>query len=126
MQPIAPRDAEALARTGAVLLDVRGRADYLRAHLPGARSAPVDGLDFDGEVQRMAPFRDQPVVVYCRDEDCLEGPRALQQLRALGYSSLYQLTGGSVAWWKSGRPMEGAQVEAHMPAMDDEAAHGSA
>ncbi len=69
------------------VVDVRGREEYARGHLPGAVSLP------EAEVMRLAPrllpHREEPVFVYCD-----KGGRsrvAAQLLAALGYRRVWDL-----------------------------------
>ncbi len=41
---ITPKEAQRLLANGAVLVDIRGRDEYARERIPGARNRPVDKL----------------------------------------------------------------------------------
>ena len=50
------------AASGAVVVDVRGAAEYEAGHIPGAWSIPVDQVE-----KRVAELKklNKPIVVYC-------------------------------------------------------------
>ena len=97
--------ADILRRAAAgevVVLDVRPRQEFSVAHLPHARSLPVDELK-----KRIAELpKDVPVVAYCRGPFCLMARDAVELLRKKGYRA-FQLTDGVAEWRARGLPVEG-------------------
>jgi rhodanese-related sulfurtransferase len=93
------------ARSGEVLvLDVRPEAEYAAAHLPHARSLPIDELR-----KRLAELpKDVPVVAYCRGPFCLMAKDAVELLRKKGYRA-FQLTDGVAEWRARGLPIAQAR-----------------
>lgn len=90
------------AATGEVLvLDVRPSEEFAVAHLPHARSLPVDELR-----KRLAELpKDTPVVAYCRGPFCLMAKDAVALLRKKGYRAMH-LTDGVAEWRARGLPIE--------------------
>ncbi len=90
------------AAAGEVLvLDVRPADEYAAAHLPHARSLPVDELK-----RRLAELpKDTPVVAYCRGPFCLMAKAAVELLRNKGYRA-FHLTDGVAEWRAQGLPVE--------------------
>ncbi len=90
------------AKSGEILmLDVRPQAEFDSAHLPHARSLPVDEL-----LNRLAELpQDTPVVAYCRGPFCLMAKDAVDLLRQHGYSA-HHLTDGVAEWRAQGLPVE--------------------
>ena len=90
------------AAAGEVLvLDVRPSDEYATAHLPHARSLPVDELK-----RRLAELpKDTPVVAYCRGPFCLMAKDAVELLRKKGYRA-FHLTDGIAEWRAHGLPIE--------------------
>lgn len=90
------------ARTGElVVLDVRPGDEFAAAHLPHARSLPVDELK-----KRLAELpRDVPVVAYCRGPFCVMARTAVELLRKKGYRA-FHLTDGVAEWRARGLPIE--------------------
>lgn len=79
-----------------VVLDVRPADEYAAAHLPYARSLPVDELK-----RRLSELpRDVPVVAYCRGPFCLMARDAVEVLREKGYRAVHLADG--VAEWRAG------------------------
>lgn len=90
------------AKSGEILmLDVRPQAEFDSAHLPHARSLPVDEL-----LKRLAELpQGTPVVAYCRGPFCLMAKDAVELLRQHGYSA-HHLTDGVAEWRAQGLPIE--------------------
>ena len=90
------------AAAGEVLvLDVRPFDEYATAHLPHARSLPVNELK-----KRLAELpKDTPVVAYCRGPFCLMAKDAVELLRKKGYRA-FHLTDGVAEWRAQGLPIE--------------------
>lgn len=84
-----------------VVLDVRPATEYAAAHLPHARSLPVNELK-----QRLAELPPElPVVAYCRGPFCLMAKEAVELLRQHGYHATH-LTDGVAEWRAHGLPVE--------------------
>ena len=90
------------ARAGeVVVLDVRPGDEFAAAHLPHARSLPVDELR-----KRLAELPpDVPVVAYCRGPFCVMARTAVELLRKKGYRA-FHLTDGVAEWRARGLPIE--------------------
>jgi len=94
---MAPHDRDSLvklARKGdVVVLDVRPSEEFLAAHLPFARSIPLDELK-----QRLAELpQGKMVVAYCRGPYCLMALDAVELLRKKGYDAM-RLPEGVAEW----------------------------
>jgi molybdopterin/thiamine biosynthesis adenylyltransferase/rhodanese-related sulfurtransferase len=90
---------KALARPGAVVLDVREADEYEQGALPGAVHIPRGFLE--SQVEGKLADRDAPVVVYCAG-----GTRsafAAETLGLLGYSDVVSMAGGFNKWKDEGR-----------------------
>lgn len=90
------------ARSGeVVVLDVRPGEEFATAHLPHARSLPVDELK-----KRLDELpRGVPVVAYCRGPFCVMAKQAVDLLRRKGYRA-FHLTDGVAEWRARGLPVE--------------------
>ena len=88
-----------------VLLDVRPRSEFRAAHLPGARSMPLDEL----EARLRELPRDKAIVAYCRGPFCLMSDAAVELLARHGVRASKRVDG--VAEWRAaGLPLEGEAV----------------
>ncbi len=95
---LTANDRESLlkaARKGeVVVLDVRPAEEYLAAHLPFARSIPLNELR-----QRLDELpKDRTIVAYCRGPYCLMATDAVELLKQKGYQATHLRDG--VAEWK--------------------------
>ena len=100
---LVPNDRESLmkaARKGeVVVLDVRPADEYLNAHLPFARSIPLEELR-----QRLSELpKDRAIVAYCRGPYCLMAVDAVALLKQEGYSAIH-LRDGIAEWATAARP----------------------
>lgn len=94
---LAPRDRDSLVRLAkkgeVIVLDVRPAAEYAAAHLPFARSIPLDELK-----NRLAELpAGKAVVAYCRGPYCLMARDAVELLRKKGYDAV-RLPEGVAEW----------------------------
>jgi len=95
--------SEILRRAAAgeiTVLDVRPQAEFSVAHLPHARSLPIEELK-----KRLAELpKDVPVVAYCRGPFCLMAKAATELLRKKGYQA-FHLADGVAEWRARGLPV---------------------
>jgi rhodanese-related sulfurtransferase/DNA-binding HxlR family transcriptional regulator len=96
-QALAPRDRDSLVRLAkkgeVVMLDVRPVAEYEAAHLPFARSMPLDELK--DRLAELPPGK--TIVAYCRGPYCLMAKDAVELLRQQGFDAL-RLPEGVAEW----------------------------
>jgi rhodanese-related sulfurtransferase len=106
---LTPHSAAALLarvrRGDVVLLDVRPHGEYRAAHLPGARSIPLDELEARlGELPR-----DCDVVAYCRGPFCVMSDAAVELLERHGLRARKRAD-GVPQWRAAGLPLESASA----------------
>lgn len=83
-----------------IVIDVRPYAEYQTAHLPFARSMPIDEIS-----SRLAELpSDKTIVAYCRGPFCLFAEEACQWLRGRGYR-VHPLRDGVSEWQAAGLPL---------------------
>ena len=87
------------------LLDVREQGQYGEAHLFYATPLPYSRLELD--TPRLVPRQSTRIVVYDSGEADTQGValRAAERLRALGYTDVCLLEGGSRAWKAAGHAL---------------------
>ena len=86
-----------------LLLDVRPAAEFRSAHLPGARSLPLDELE--ARIRDLP--RDKEVVAYCRGPFCLMAGAAVELLARHGLQAR-KCPDGVPEWRAAGLPLESA------------------
>jgi rhodanese-related sulfurtransferase/DNA-binding transcriptional ArsR family regulator len=84
-----------------VLLDVRPSVEFEAAHIPGARSAPIDALK--RELGTLPKSR--RIVAYCRGPYCVYALEAVRMLRARGFDAR-RMEEGVPEWRARGLPVE--------------------
>jgi rhodanese-related sulfurtransferase len=98
---IAPAELETLIATQAVdLVDVRNPDEWATGHIPGARLVPLDVLRADPD----AALPHGVTIVFI----CAKGVRSMTAAKLaerLGYTSLYNLEGGTKEWARLGLPI---------------------
>jgi rhodanese-related sulfurtransferase len=88
-------------RENPLLVDLSARADFEKMHVPGARH--VLPSQFDPEHKDLAKARELPVVVM--DKDGRGADKAAQRLVKAGFSKVYTLGGGVLAWQQAQLPV---------------------
>jgi rhodanese-related sulfurtransferase len=84
------------------IVDVRTLEEYIRGHLSGSISLPLDQLQMQAD--EILKDKNRPVLVYC-----LSGSRSLvaaQILESLGYQKIYNMTHGLMEWRIQNLPLE--------------------
>jgi rhodanese-related sulfurtransferase len=88
-------------RENPLLIDLSARADFEKAHVPGARNVAMS--QFDPEHKDLAKARELPVVVM--DKDGRSTDKAAQRLVKAGFGKVYTLGGGVFAWQQAQLPV---------------------
>lgn len=90
------------ARRGEIIvIDVRPQTEYQTAHLPFARSMPLEEIE-----QRMRELpADKKIVAYCRGPYCLLSDSAVSLLRSQGFQ-VSKIADGVSEWQAAGLPIE--------------------
>ena len=84
-----------------LLLDVRTDNEFAQGHLRGAQQIDFYRDDFSDALEKLD--KDQPVFIYCRSGN--RSGKAAKQMKAMGFSAVYNLEGGIGAWSKRGKPI---------------------
>jgi len=99
---ITPLQATLLMNQNALVLDVRGAADYEKGHMLHARNVPL--ADLESRVTEFEKYKAKPVLVVCDNGN--QSTRAAAILRKKGFEQLAVLGGGLGAWQQAGLPLE--------------------
>ena len=102
---LTPETAQSLldkVRSGdVVLLDVRPAAEFRVAHIPGARSVPLEELQ--ARIRELP--RDKDIVAYCRGPFCLMSESAVALLKNQGFRARKSAE-GVPEWRAAGMPVD--------------------
>lgn len=86
----------------ALVLDVREANEFKGGRLLNAKHIPLGKLrERVGELER---YREKPLVVVCRSGN--RSATACSMLGREGFTQVYNLSGGMMAWQKAGLPVE--------------------
>ncbi|MEM3642195.1 MAG: rhodanese-like domain-containing protein, partial [Candidatus Bathyarchaeia archaeon] len=89
------------ARGNLVILDVRNQSEYTLGHLYGAVLIPV--YELEERISELQEHVDDPIIVYCKAGS--RSPIACQILASHGFTKVYNMLGGILAWIKAGYPI---------------------
>ena len=85
-----------------LILDVRDEKDFASGHLPKARHIPV--RDLSRRIEEIAKFKAKPVIV--TDTRGARAGAACRLLKREGFTNVFQLRGGLLAWQQASLPVE--------------------
>lgn len=88
-------------RDSPLLIDLSAIADFEKMHVPGAKHVAMS--QFDPENKDLAKARELPVVVM--DKDGRNSDGAAQRLIKAGFTRVYTLAGGVLAWQQAQLPV---------------------
>lgn len=88
--------------TEAIILDVRTAEEYAEGHLPEAELLDVQAADFVSGLEGLD--KEQAYFVYCRSG--ARSALATELMTQAGFSDIYELTGGIMAWEAAGFRVE--------------------
>lgn len=95
------RAVQLINRDGAVVVDVRGVAEFSSGHIVGAINVPENTLAQGAKV--LEKDRDKPLLLCCAAG--MVSARAGRTLKKLGYRKLFALKGGIAAWQQENLPL---------------------
>ena len=103
IEAISPKEASAMyTEKRAVIVDVREDSEWNEQHIPGAIHIPLAQLT--ERLAELKQYKDSPVITQCRTGG--RSAKALDVLKSAGFSKVYNMDGGIVAWDKSGLKTE--------------------
>ena len=100
-QAVGPTDAVRLLNQGAVLVDVRSKAEFDGGHVIDARHVPQEEIAGAGE--SLKKFKDKVVITCC--ESGMRSGAAARVLQAQGFTKVVNLRGGLQAWRADNLPL---------------------
>jgi rhodanese-related sulfurtransferase len=105
VRTITPKELQQLldAESGVIVLDVRTPAEYATAHVPAARSEPLDGLSPQMLLKSGQVSKDKPVYLLCQAGG--RAAKAAERFSAEGFARPIVVQGGTSAWIDAGLPV---------------------
>lgn len=101
-QHLAASDfSTAIKQPGTIVLDVRTPAEFSEGHLPAAKNIDVEAAEFATTIAALD--KNATYAVYCRSGN--RSGTALEQMTAAGFTHVYDLADGIVAWQNMGGPI---------------------
>lgn len=94
IKEVSPAEADELAATGAIVLDVRDKEEFEQDHIEGAAQLSRGTLEM--RINEVAPDKDAPIVCYCAGGN--RGALAADTLQQLGYKNVWSIAGGLKAY----------------------------
>lgn len=98
----APEAVRRMNHDDAVVLDVREDQEFSEGHIVNALHIPVGVLD--KRLDELEAHKDKPIIVYCRSGD--RAARASATLHKQGFTAVFKLNGGVLAWRAANLPVE--------------------
>lgn len=85
----------------ALVLDVRNDEEYKAGHILNSMQIPLGKLN--ERIGDLEKYKDQPIVLVCRSGN--RSVAACSMLGKSGFSQVYNLAGGIIAWQKANLPL---------------------
>jgi rhodanese-related sulfurtransferase len=100
-QTVGPLDAVRLLNQGALVIDVRTKAEFDGGHIIDAKHVPQDEIAQSAEMLKR--FREKVVIACC--ESGMRSGAAARVLRAQGFTKVVNLRGGLQSWRAENLPL---------------------
>jgi len=93
------RFAELVSKEDGQILDVRTPEEWEEGIIKGATKMNFFDKDFNSQLEKLD--KTKPVYVYCKSGG--RSGKAAKQLEKMGFTSVYNLLGGMIAWEGAGK-----------------------
>jgi rhodanese-related sulfurtransferase len=105
VKTIKPEELNRLHQQGNAveMIDVRTPAEYAQVHAEGAKLVSLDRLDPKALLAERDGNAADPIYVLCHSG--ARGAKACTQFEAAGFSNVFNVEGGTVAWEQAGLPV---------------------
>lgn len=101
VQTVGPDEFRAAVDEGADIIDVRTPAEFAEGHIEGATNIDLNGGNFEAAIGQLDSSK--TYAVYCRSGN--RSATATGIMADNGFSNLYDLDGGVLAWQSTGLPL---------------------
>jgi len=85
-----------------LILDVRTPEEFAKNRIKGAINLPVDQVE--NKIQSVIPDKNKKIFAYCLSAS--RSVHAVNAMKKLGYTDVYNLTSGLLAWRAKQYPLE--------------------
>ena len=86
----------------ALILDVREDKEYAAGHIPKAKHIPLGKLV--SRIKELDKHKNKPILVTCRSGQ--RSARACGMLKKAGFETVFNQSGGIIAWERANLPVE--------------------
>jgi phage shock protein E len=93
--------AEVIQDSRIVILDVRTPEEFAEGHIAGSLNIDVSNSNFAAQISELD--KTKTYAVYCRSGN--RSAVATAEMEKLGFTSLYNMTGGAIDWTAAGFPL---------------------
>lgn len=93
--------AEVIEDQSIVILDVRTPEEFAQGHIEGSINIDVSNSNFVSQVSQLD--KSKTYAVYCRSGN--RSQVATAEMEKLGFTSLFNMTGGAIDWAAAGFPL---------------------
>ena len=99
---VTPNQAVLLMNNdGTLVVDVREPHEYAEGHIEGAKNIPLNKIE--QSAREIEAYKGSPIIVGCQSGT--RSPAACKKLHALGFTRVFEMTGGMVAWKEQNLPI---------------------
>ncbi len=96
---VSPKEVSVLtSEKKAVIIDVREEEEWNAGHIAGAVHIPLKQLE--ARVPELQQYKDKAIITQCRSGK--RSADALEVLKSAGFTKVYSMDGGILAWSKDG------------------------
>ena len=100
---VTPKEASVLtSEKKAVIVDVREEDEWNAGHIAGAVHIPLKQLE--ARSSELQQYKDKTIITQCRSGK--RSADALEVLKSAGFTNVYSMDGGIMAWSKDGLTMQ--------------------
>ena len=85
----------------ALVVDVRTESEFQNGHILNAMHMPL-GM-FESKIQDLDAYKDRPIIASCQSGN--RSGRAISLLKKRGFTNIYNLNGGVMAWQNANLPL---------------------
>jgi rhodanese-related sulfurtransferase len=91
-----------IAQADAIIIDVRTPMEYNEGHIKNAKLIDISDSDFESQIEKLD--KSKAYYVYCRSGG--RSSSASQIMIEKGFTKVYNLRGGIIAWANSGKNLQ--------------------